>query len=108
MLADGLPVNLKLRFRKSYVITYVFTTLLIHLHVWSCKDFSDLRGIRTHSLCLGQRTYSWVLQQFYNIFTHLVTYLRSCWKSCFLKIWTAGSYSVYKKTAESVATRSCS
>jgi len=48
VLADGLPVNLKLRFRKSYEITYVFTTLLIHLHAWSCKDFSDLQGcIRT-------------------------------------------------------------
>ena len=81
MLADELPVNLKLRSRKSYEITYVSTTLLICPHAQSCKDFSDLQEVRARELFLGQRTYSWVLQQFYKIFTHLVTYLRSSWKS---------------------------
>jgi len=50
VLADGLPVNLKLQSRKSCVITYVFTTLLIHLHARSCKDFSDLQGVRVGTL----------------------------------------------------------
>ena len=51
MLADGLHVNLKMGSLESCEITYVFTTLFIHLRTWSCKHFPDLRSVRVHRLC---------------------------------------------------------